>query len=148
MPLTPDTLLRTEKKITNLRKRAAKAWAAVEDERANSDAHNFNVRLFEYHEEDLVRALRAVAYAEDDLEDQRTRLAVQEARRMEKEAQTFTCQICARRHLPAPEDQTILAHHGYKRPGGGWQTASCSGAKHEPFEVTNSLLLEIGRAHV
>lgn len=42
-----------------------------------------------------------------------------------------TCQICAR---PIEAGTGVIAHHGYQRPGGGWQTASCMGARHLPYE--------------
>ena len=46
--------------------------------------------------------------------------------------ETSTCQICAR----AIRSKTgLIAHHGYKRPGQGWQTSSCYGAKYRPYEV-------------
>lgn len=57
------------------------------------------------------------------------------------------CQICERRiklvHIPhaalGQGNVTLarIAHHGFKRPGQGWQTSSCFGAKYEPYE-TNS----------
>lgn len=57
------------------------------------------------------------------------------------------CQICEReiRTVTIPraalgkggDDLPRIAHHGFKRPGQGWQTASCFGAKYEPYE-TNS----------
>ena len=43
----------------------------------------------------------------------------------------WTCQICGR---PIKAKDGIIAHHGYKRPGDGWQTASCAGARHKPYE--------------
>jgi hypothetical protein len=43
-----------------------------------------------------------------------------------------TCQICAR-EIQAKSGR--IAHHGYRRPGHGWQTASCFGAKYRPYEV-------------
>lgn len=30
-----------------------------------------------------------------------------------------------------------MAHHGYKRPGHGWQTASCPGIRFKPLEVSS-----------
>jgi hypothetical protein len=44
----------------------------------------------------------------------------------------FTCQICAR-EIQAKTG--VIAHHGYQRPGNGWQTSSCYGARHKPYEV-------------
>lgn len=34
-----------------------------------------------------------------------------------------------------------MAHHGYRRPGGGWQTASCPGIKFKPLEESNDGLV-------
>ncbi|NVO13877.1 MAG: hypothetical protein HXX10_07560 [Rhodoplanes sp.] len=42
------------------------------------------------------------------------------------------CQICGRM---IKANTGTIAHHGYKRPGDGWQTASCFGAKFRPYEV-------------
>ncbi|MBB4377225.1 hypothetical protein [Bradyrhizobium sp. SBR1B] len=49
-----------------------------------------------------------------------------------REANSMTCQCCAR---PILANTGTIAHHGYERPGDGWQTASCFGAKELPFEV-------------
>lgn len=48
-----------------------------------------------------------------------------------------TCQICSR---PIHAATGKIAHHGYERPGGGYQTASCYGAQHLPFEVSRDVL--------
>lgn len=48
-----------------------------------------------------------------------------------REVTTTTCQICGR---PIKAKHGIIAHHGYTRPGNGWQTASCDGARHQPYE--------------
>ncbi len=42
-----------------------------------------------------------------------------------------TCQICAR---PIKANTGVIAHHGYKRPGNGWQSSSCAGARYKPYE--------------
>lgn len=44
-----------------------------------------------------------------------------------------TCQICERE---IKANTGVIAHHGYQRPdrGSGWQTASCWGARHLPYE--------------
>lgn len=44
-----------------------------------------------------------------------------------------TCQICAR---PIKSTTGLIAHHGYTRPGGGWQTESCIGARRLPYELS------------
>lgn len=48
-----------------------------------------------------------------------------------------TCQICGR---PIKSTTGVIAHHGYKRPGNGWQTASCMGARHLPYEQSCDLI--------
>lgn len=48
-----------------------------------------------------------------------------------------TCQICAR---PILANTGLIAHHGYQRPGGGWQTKSCAGARHLPYEESCDML--------
>jgi hypothetical protein len=49
----------------------------------------------------------------------------------------MTCQICGRLILA---NTGTIAHHGYTRPGMGWQTASCEGSKELPFEVSRDAL--------
>jgi len=48
-----------------------------------------------------------------------------------------TCQICGR---IIRSKSGVIAHHGYKRLGGGWQTASCAGARNLPYEVSCDML--------
>jgi hypothetical protein len=48
-----------------------------------------------------------------------------------------TCQICGR---PILAERGNIAHHGYQRPGDGWQTASCYGAMKLPFEISRDAL--------
>lgn len=47
------------------------------------------------------------------------------------------CQICGR-HIKAKLG--LIAHHGYKRPGQGWQTSSCMGARYRCYEVAHDIL--------
>jgi hypothetical protein len=49
----------------------------------------------------------------------------------------MTCQCCAR---PILAKSGLIAHHGYERPDIGWQTASCMGARRDPFEVSREAL--------
>lgn len=49
----------------------------------------------------------------------------------------MTCQCCNRGILAK---QGRIAHHGYTRPGHGWQTASCFGARRLPWEADRSAL--------
>lgn len=63
-------------------------------------------------------------------------------------AKTMTCQCCGRAIFA---ETGVIAHHGYERPGSGWQTASCYGARHVPFEVardTLGLMLDHMRAQL
>jgi hypothetical protein len=47
------------------------------------------------------------------------------------------CQCCGRSILAKGG---LIAHHGYERPGTGWQTSSCPGARKDPWEVSRSAL--------
>ena len=49
----------------------------------------------------------------------------------------MTCQICGRDILAG---SGAIAHHGYQRPGDGYQTGSCYGALKLPFEVSRDAL--------
>lgn len=59
--------------------------------------------------------------------------------REERDAKAMTCQCCARGILA---ETGVIAHHGYQRPGMGWQTDSCFGARALPFEVSRDNLGE------
>lgn len=67
----------------------------------------------------------------------KTQAAANKTAKEEKDAARMTCQICGKLHLA---NTGKLAHHGYERPGMGWQTASCSGARELPFEVSRDRL--------
>lgn len=55
------------------------------------------------------------------------------------------CQICGRK-IKVKRGGEVLALHGYKRPSAGWQTASCPGSRHQPYEVScDQLPKAIGR---
>lgn len=57
-----------------------------------------------------------------------------------REAAAMTCQCCPGKVLA---NTGVIAHHGYQRPGDGWQTASCHGARRLPFEVERTALGEV-----
>lgn len=59
------------------------------------------------------------------------------AKEIAKEAHARTCQVCGR---PIFAETGVIAHHGYTRPGDGWQTPSCWGARELPFEVSRDAL--------
>jgi hypothetical protein len=78
------------------------------------------------------QAMNAKAKALRAEQKRRMSLAAYEA------GEEMTCQICARLIC---SKSGYIAHHGYLRPGGGSQTASCSGAQARPFEVSNLALI-------
>lgn len=45
-----------------------------------------------------------------------------------------TCSCCFRSIAVVPTGK--MAHHGYERPGDGYQTSSCSGVRFKPLEVS------------
>lgn len=49
----------------------------------------------------------------------------------------LTCQCCGRL---IKANTGLIAKHGYRRPGDGWQTASCPGADARPFEADSTVL--------
>jgi hypothetical protein len=59
---------------------------------------------------------------------------------MKTATDTMTCQVCGR---AIKAGNGLIAHHGYKRPYEGWQTASCEGARYAPYEVSCDRLREV-----
>lgn len=57
-----------------------------------------------------------------------------------REGHEMTCQCCARGIFA---ERGKIAHHGYERPGDGWQTASCMGAMYAPFETSRTRLADM-----
>lgn len=53
---------------------------------------------------------------------------------------TVHCQICAR---DIKAKTGTIAHHGYQRPGNGWQTSSCLGAKYLPYEQSRDRIPQV-----
>jgi hypothetical protein len=70
-------------------------------------------------------------------EEKAARASINAAKKAKKLAESMTCQCCGRAIFA---QSGSIAHHGYERPGYGWQTASCMGAKHLPFEVSRDRL--------
>lgn len=56
---------------------------------------------------------------------------------IEREGVERTCQVCGRGIFA---NTGVIAHHGYQRPGEGWQTPSCNGARELPFEQSRAAL--------
>jgi hypothetical protein len=57
----------------------------------------------------------------------------------EREKKAKTCQICGGKYLA---EKGLIAHHGYHRPGYGYQTSSCYGARYLPFQESRDRLGE------
>lgn len=66
--------------------------------------------------------------------------AANAAKREARKQAALTCQCCGLQYLA---NTGTIAHHGYQRPGWGFQTASCMGAKYVPFEVSRDRLGEM-----
>jgi hypothetical protein len=56
------------------------------------------------------------------------------------DTKTAICQVCGR---AIKANTGLIAHHGYRRPYKGWQTASCEGARYVPYEVSCDRLREV-----
>jgi hypothetical protein len=59
-----------------------------------------------------------------------TKTSIEQA---ERDAKAMTCQVCDRGILA---ETGCIAHHGYTRPGTGYQTNSCEGARAVPLEIS------------
>lgn len=55
-----------------------------------------------------------------------------------------TCACCFR---PIAVVAGTMAHHGYKRPGNGFQTNSCPGVRFQPLELSPAGLEHMSKAH-
>jgi hypothetical protein len=64
--------------------------------------------------------------------------AAVEAKKEAAKAQRSTCQICGRDIMANKHGK--IAHHGYERPGYGWQTHSCMGAQEQRYEDSRDLI--------
>ena len=65
--------------------------------------------------------------------------AQKEREERERDTRVKHCQICNGLWVA---ENGVIAHHGYKRPGDGMQTASCFGAMHRPFEVSRDCVMD------
>lgn len=63
--------------------------------------------------------------------------AANAAKRAERDRLSLHCQCCDRKIMA---NTGKIAHHGYLRPSIGWQTGSCMGARHLPFEADREQL--------
>lgn len=61
--------------------------------------------------------------------------------------QTGTCACCQKEQAVKPADGK-MAHHGYRRPGDGYQTSSCAGVSFPPLEVSTEGLVWLINAEV
>lgn len=117
------------------------AWRAVQDAMPYTPAHwsAKRAKLFAAYPEVVARAdacaaLRVEIMAAPVVKAPPTRTAKQLA----DDAKRRTCQICGR---PIYAEVGVIAHHGYERPGMGWQTDSCPAARELPFEASRDVLV-------
>jgi hypothetical protein len=83
---------------------------------------------------DLLKAAKPLIVKGKRAPDVEAKAAAKEA---ERAAHTMTCQCCERQIFA---ETGVIAHHGYERPSIGWQTASCMGARYQPFEADRTRL--------
>jgi hypothetical protein len=82
---------------------------------------------------DLIKACKPLIVKRQDQGPTEKQVAVA----AERAGHEMTCQCCGRGIFA---NGGKIAHHGYQRPGDGWQTASCAGATYLPFEVSRERL--------
>lgn len=118
------------------------AWRAVHDAMPYTPAHwnAKRAKLFAAYPEIVTRAdecaaLRVAIMAAPVV---KPTTRPRTAKQLADDARRRTCQICGR---PIYAEVGVIAHHGYERPGLGWQTASCPGARELPFEVSRDVLV-------
>jgi hypothetical protein len=68
------------------------------------------------------------------------RKAKAEERKASDPRRNSHCQVCG---SPVLSNTGVIAHHGYRRPGWGWQTASCAGARFVRYEESCDRLKEV-----
>lgn len=118
------------------------AWRATQDAMPYTPAHwnAKRAKLFTDYPEIVERANKCaelrVAIMACPVVKPTTR--PRSAKQMAKDAKARTCQICGR---PIFAEIGVIAHHGYERPGDGYQTASCPGARELPFEASKLVLV-------
>lgn len=69
-----------------------------------------------------------------------SRVTFEEQKASVTPVEMWECQICGRIDLQSPHGK--ISHHGYERPGDGWQTESCRGARRLPYQVSNDAIPE------
>ena len=93
---------------------------------------------------DLAPMIADVKTQEHPQELRARREAEKARKRREREeylaGKQMTCQACGRAIC---SKRGVVALHGYERPGDGYQTDSCMGAKEVPLEVSNVILLKV-----
>jgi hypothetical protein len=110
-------------------------WVVVE--RKNMSGRYVALRGLSFESEDEAKAHIVAHYREP----YRKRFhAETRAIKADDSSSRMHCQCCGRAILA---NLGTIAHHGYERPGHGWQTGSCMGAKRLPFESDRTALGEM-----
>ena len=102
-------------------------------------AHSDNAAVASMHAfcEEVLPLARAVASLKDKVVKGR---APASPNPIGPDRQMGTCPVCFRRIAVR---RGTMVHHGYTRPGLGWQTASCPGIRFRPLEVSNEGVLTV-----
>lgn len=90
-----------------------------------------------YDHEAAMRQLREDEYQARETERKAQAKLEREAKKAAQPVRDKTCQICGRDIMA---NTGTIAHHGYERPGWGYQTSSCPGAKCVPYEEGHDAL--------
>ena len=104
--------------LEGLKLKAAQRRQAAYDKAINSPV--------DYVREEALRQYREDSWQAHRFDAALLRKALAEARKAERTFDTRTCQICGR---AIKASSGLIAHHGYERPGWGYQTTSCLGAR-------------------
>jgi hypothetical protein len=118
--------------LEGLKLKAAQRRQAAYDKAINSPV--------DYVREEALRQYREDSWQAHRFDAALLRKALAEARKAERTFDTRTCQICGR---AIKASSGLIAHHGYERPGWGYQTTSCLGARYEPFERSADRLRQV-----
>ncbi len=87
--------------------------------------------------QDIERTKRDLVYAEKQQAIKTAKIITKALQEQADLGLRMTCQICGR---DIQSNRGYVSHHGYQRPGHGYQTNSCEGALHLPIEASTSEL--------
>lgn len=133
-------------KVSAAGRRVQAEWAANVAAAARGEINpEYPKYVVDYAHEDARRMDRAMAEKVRKAERKAARAAKAEAKVAAvaaalAEGTMGECQICARR---IGTTVGVIAHHGYERPGDGYQTPSCAGARYPSYAESCDRLREV-----